>query len=231
VSGNRNKYKIIVFMITISLLFSFPLWSGAIKGKVTTKAKKKIPRRVAQRYPGKHSQPAKPVPPLPAVVMIMGKVRGFPAPKPAKTYKIAQEHFEFKPNLLVIPVSASVEFPNLDAEFHNVFSYSKLKRFDLGRYHQGESKTVKFGKPGIGKIYCEIHEWMRAAIVVVESPFYATADKEGNYIIDNIPEGTYRLLVWKMDHKRAIQEVKVPAKGTVELNFSLPHQRSKTPRK
>lgn len=225
---NKNSH-IYIAMLSMLLLVSIHLWPGTLKGKITTKAKKKMPRRVAQRYPGKHKQPAKPVRPLPAVILVMGKVPGHPAPAQAKKYQMVQENFDFKPPLLIIPVNASVDFPNRDPEFHNVFSYSKIKRFDLGRYHQGESKRVKFPKPGIGKIYCEIHEWMRAAIVVVESPFYATADEEGNYIIQNIPAGTYKLLVWKMDHKRAKREVKIPATGTVEMVFSLPQQKKKTP--
>lgn len=217
-----KRYAIVIIML---MLISFPLWSGTLKGTITTKANKKIPRKVANRYPGKHNQPAKPVRPLPAVILIMGMVAGHPAPKPAKKYQMVQENYEFKPSTLIIPVHASVEFPNRDPEFHNVFSYSKIKRFDLGRYHQGESKTVEFPKAGIGKVYCEIHEWMRAAIIVVENPFYAMADKDGNYIIENIPKGTYELLVWKMDHKQASEKVTIPASGTVELNFSLPQQK------
>jgi len=209
------------------LTLTLPAMAGTLKGKITTKTQKKIPRRVAQRYPGKHTQPAKPMEPVPAVVVIMGKIKGFPPPKVTKPLKMAQQDYSFKPSLLVVPVNSNVEFPNFDPEFHNVFSYSKTKRFDLGRYHQGESKSVHFTKPGIGKIYCEIHEWMRAAVVVVENPFYAVADSQGNYEIKGIPAGTYQVLVWKMDHKRSIQEIVVPATGVLEKDFALPEKESK----
>jgi plastocyanin len=223
------KCKFIYFALALLLVLPLMGHAGTIKGKVVTKARKRIPRRVAQRYPGKHKQPPGQLEPIPAVVLIEGAVKGYPAPKPSQPLTIVQKDFKFQPPLLVVPVNSTVEFPNRDLEFHNVFSYSRTKRFDLGRYHQGESKSVQFDNPGIGKIYCEIHEWMRAAVVVVENPFYTVADKEGNYEIKNIPAGTYRLLVWKMDHKKAGREVKIPAKGILELNFALPETKPKRP--
>jgi hypothetical protein len=221
-----------ILMVILFYCLSPSIWPATIKGKVTSKPKKSIPRRVAQRYPGKHSQPPGKMEPVPAVILIMGKIKGFPPPKPAKPLKMIQEDFNFKPSLLVVPIGVEVSFPNADKEFHNVFSYSKIKRFDLGRYHQGESKSVRFTKPGIGKIYCEIHEWMRAAVVVIENPFYTIADKEGNYEIKDVPKGKFRLLVWKMDHKRGIKEIEIKGDETVELNFSLPETspRNKTKR-
>jgi hypothetical protein len=131
----------------------------------------------------------------------------------------------------VIPVDTEVAFPNMDLEFHNVFSYSKTRRFDLGRYHKGESKSVHFTRPGIGKIYCEIHQWMRAVVVVVENPFYAIADENGSFEIKGIPQGTYQLLIWKIDYKQAIKEIKVPGKGVVELDVTLPEEKSKRAKK
>ena len=207
------------------------LWTGTIKGKITTIEKKSRTRRVAKRYAGKHSQPAGKLEPIPALVILMGKVPGFPIKKTSGKLEMVQNNFAFKPGLLIVPINSTVEFPNEDKEFHNVFSYSRIKRFDLGRYHQGESKSVTFNKPGIGKIYCEIHEWMRAVIAVVENPFYGVADEKGNYIIKNIPKGKYQLLIWKIDHKRSIQEVEIPQQGTMELNFSLPHQNPRKSRR
>lgn len=214
------KHLIVTMLAVLLALSHFNLQAGTVKGKVTST--KKIRKRVAARYPGKHSQKPRQLEPIPALVMILGPVKGFPPPSFTGTAEIVQEDFKFQPSLLVVPVNTSVAFPNQDLEFHNVFSYSKTKRFDLGRYHKGESKSVHFDEPGIGKIYCEIHEWMRAVVVVVENPFYAVADADGNYEIKNIPKGTYRLLVWKIDHKRLIKEINVPATGTLELHFALP---------
>lgn len=223
----RRLLTILVTGLWVLVHLSLQLEAGTIKGKITSK--RIIPRRAAVRYPGKHSQKPRELEPIPALAMILGPVKGFPPPKFTGTAKIVQEDFKFQPPLLVVPVNTTVEFPNEDLEFHNVFSYSKIKRFDLGRYHKGESKSVHFDNPGIGKIYCEIHEWMRAVIVVIENPFYAVADKDGYYEIKNIPKGTYQLLVWKIDHKRVMRKIDVPAAGTLELNFTLPEKKKKDP--
>lgn len=223
----KRLLTILVTGLWVLVLLSLHVEAGTIKGKIISK--KIIPRRVAVRYPGKHSQKPRELESIPALAMILGPVKGFPPPKFTGTAKIVQKDFKFQPPLLVVPVNTTVEFPNEDLEFHNVFSYSKIKRFDLGRYHKGESKSVHFDKPGIGKIYCEIHEWMRAVIVVIENPFCAAADKDGYYEIKNIPKGTYQLLVWKIDHKRVMRKIDVPAAGTLELNFTLPEKKKKGP--
>ena len=222
---NGNKRNIInpVLVIVLLAALSPGLYPGTIKGKVLTK--KDIPRRVAQRYPGKHPNAAGLIEPIPAVAMILGPVKGFPSSPLAEPQKIAQKDLKFHPPLLVVPVNTRVAFPNQDLEFHNVFSYSKTKRFDLGRYHKGESKSVLFTKPGVCKIYCEIHQWMRAVVAVTENPFYAVADEEGHFEIKNVPKGTYRLLIWKIDYKQAIQEINVPGSGTVEITVSLPEEK------
>lgn len=224
--GKRNgRWDVFIF----SLIFLLPVLcpsavhAGTIKGKVISK--KSDSRRVMQRYPGKQQQITGELEPIPAVIMILGPVNGFPPPPPPKPAQIVQKDLKFHPPLLVVPVDTEVSFPNQDLEFHNVFSYSKTKRFDLGRYHKGESKSVRFTKPGIGKIYCEIHQWMRAAVVVIENPFYTSADENGNFEIKNVPKGAYKLLIWKIDHKKAVKEITVTEKGTVELTVTLPEKK------
>jgi len=223
-----NKYIVRILLIVLGLIFSIipHLEAGTIKGKIT--AKKNFPRRVAVRYPGKHGQQPRQLDPIPAVALVLGEVKGYPPPAAGAGAppEIKQKDFKFQPSLLIIPVGTTVSFPNQDLEFHNVFSYSKTKRFDLGRYHKGESKSVYFDNPGIGQIYCEIHEWMRAVIVVVENPFFSIADDDGNYQINDIPQGSYRLLVWKIDHKKTVHQIDVPAEGILELNFTLPEEKS-----
>lgn len=228
-SGCKIKRLLVfVFWGTIaaaSVVVPHHLWAGDING--TINAKKSGTKKVAQRYPGKHAQMSGKLEPIPPVIMLLGPVKNHPPPAPAPKQEIVQKDLKFQPALLVIPVNSTVDFPNHDPEFHNVFSYSKTKRFDLGRYPKGESKYVKFTKPGIGKIYCEIHQWMRAVIVVVENPFYTTAGEKGSYQIKNIPKGTYDVLFWKIGHKKAIKEIEVPANGTVEVNVTLPEEKSK----
>ncbi|MCP5108245.1 MAG: hypothetical protein GY950_32970, partial [bacterium] len=214
-----KRMSVCLAAIIFITVFGADIRAGTVRGKIT--AVKNSPRRTARRYPAKYQQKAGQVKPIPAIAMIRGLVKGFPPRASSKSPEIVQEDFEFRPALLVVPVNTTVAFPNKDLEFHNVFSYSRIKRFDLGRYHKGESKSVRFKKPGIGKIYCEIHEWMRAVIVVVENPFYAVADEKGNYEIKNIPAGKYKLVVWKIDHKKITSDIEVPGKGTLEINFAL----------
>jgi hypothetical protein len=157
------------------------------------------PQQVASRYPAPGGQMQKRIEPIPSVVFVNGPVKGAPAwtgiPKPA----IVQKDLQFSPVLLAIPKDVSVAFPNEDSEFHNVFSYSKAKRFDLGRYPKGESKSVIFDKPGIVKIYCEVHPWMRAVVLVLENPYYAVVSGDGTFVIRGIPAGHYDLTIWDID--------------------------------
>ena len=153
--------------------------------------------KVADRYDG--AKGAKPMGSIPTVVYLEGPVAGHAPAAPANAPVIVQKDLAFAPTLLVVPPGASVGFPNQDKEFHNVFSYSPTKRFDLGRYPKGESKSVTFDKPGIVKIYCEIHEFMRAAVVVVENPFHTVAGSDGSFTLEGVPPGEYRLVVWNID--------------------------------
>lgn len=110
---------------------------------------------------------------------------------------MAQKDKRFVPTVLAVQVGDTVSFPNLDPYFHNVFSYSKVKKFDLGRYAEGESADVVFDKPGVAQVYCEIHTSMRAYIHIFDTPYFTVSDEQGRFKVDNIPAGTYRLRVWQ----------------------------------
>jgi plastocyanin len=118
-------------------------------------------------------------------------------------FKILQEHKKFNPHVLAVPVGAVVDFPNLDPFFHNVFSLFEGKRFDLGLYEAGTSHAVTFDSPGICYIFCNIHPEMSAAVVVVDSPWYAMSNQAGQFSIPNVPPGSYLLYVW---HERGKPE-------------------------
>jgi hypothetical protein len=148
-------------------------------------------------------------------------VAGVPASSPSQRPRLAQQDTSFRPVLLRVPVGTRVDFPNQDGFFHNVFSYSSVKRFDLGRYPRGESRTVTFDRAGVVKIYCEIHQWMRSAVVVVENPFHDEVDADGGFRISGVPPGRYRLAVWDVDRGERITEVTVPASGTVRVDVRL----------
>jgi plastocyanin len=113
-----------------------------------------------------------------------------------KNLKLTQKDKSFEPHVLVVPVGAAVEFPNKDPWFHNVFSLFEGKRFDLGLYEAGESRIVHFDRVGISYIFCNIHPEMSAVVIAVRTPYYALADRAGNFNIADVPPGRYLLHVW-----------------------------------
>lgn len=111
-------------------------------------------------------------------------------------YTLLQKNRMFTPHLLVIPVGSVVQFPNADPFFHNVFSLFDGKRFDLGLYEAGSSKSVKFSREGVSYIFCNIHPEMSAVILTLSTPLYAIADGKDVFDLHNIPPGNYTLHIW-----------------------------------
>ncbi len=102
----------------------------------------------------------------------------------------------FMPRVSVVTRGTTVHFPNDDTVFHNVFAYFQAKKFDLGMYPRGASKKVTFDKAGLVILLCNVHSYMNAYILVVDTPYYAVADKEGRFRLPNVPPGTYTLHGW-----------------------------------
>jgi plastocyanin len=132
-----------------------------------------------------------------------------------------QRDERFVPHVLAITAGTVVDFPNSDRIFHNVFSLSKIRPFDLGRYAAGRSKAVTFDRPGIVRVFCDIHSHMNAFILVFNHPFFALTDMDGRYRIDNVPPGTYNLVAWNEGVSSGPQAVVVPEGGEAELDFAL----------
>jgi plastocyanin len=133
-----------------------------------------------------------------------------------------QRNQTFVPHVLAIAVGTVVDFPNSDKTYHNVFSLSKARRFDLGRYPRGESRSVRFDQPGVVRIFCEIHSHMNAFILVFGHRFFGATDKEGRYQIEDVPAGTYTLAVWHDGATKVQRVVTVRADGgAVELDFTV----------
>ena len=130
------------------------------------------------------------------VVYLEGKG---PASKPL-TAVLDQKDRRFSTDLVVIPAGSSVSFPNLDPIFHNVFSLSKSKSFDLGYYPKDQTKSVRFPEPGIVFVNCHLHSNMSAAIVVTPNAWAARVDRDGHFAIPDVPPGHYQVVAW---HKAA----------------------------
>ena len=111
-------------------------------------------------------------------------------------FRMEQKNKSFNPHLLVVPIGSTVEFPNLDPFFHNVFSQFNGKRFDLGLYEAGSTRVVHFDHEGISYLFCNIHSQMAAVIVTLRTPYFASGTRSGVLDLKNVPEGDYEMHVW-----------------------------------
>jgi plastocyanin len=141
-----------------------------------------------------------------AVVWLRPVDETVPPPTPGK-YEMRQKHKRFEPSVIAIPAGSVVAFPNLDPFFHNVFSLYDGKKFDLGLYEAGASRSVTFEHPGICYVFCNIHPEMAAAIIVVDTPYYAVTGRNGEYRIGSVSPGRYLLSVWHQRGKPAGADV------------------------
>jgi plastocyanin len=157
-----------------------------------------------------------------AVVYFESAPRGAFEDRDSTRVSMDQRRETFVPHLLAITVGTVVDFPNNDRIFHNVFSLSKPRRFDLGRYGAGHSKAVRFDRPGIVRVFCDIHSHMNAFILVFSHRFFSVTDPEGHYEIDNVPPGTYTLVAWYEGTVRDTRSVQVTGEPHgIELDFPL----------
>ena len=113
-----------------------------------------------------------------------------------KRATLTQHNKQFEPHLLVIPMGSTVDFPNKDPFFHNVFSLYKGKRFDLGLYEAGRSRAVRFDRAGVSFIFCNIHPEMSAVVVALPTPYFAVSNAAGEITIPDVPAGSYRVQTW-----------------------------------
>ena len=134
---------------------------------------------------------------------------------------MAQKDLAFVPMLLAVPTGTTVEFPNLDDTYHNIFSYSPAKRFDLGRYRRDERPVPaeQFDVPGLVVLRCDIHEHMRGLILVVDTPYFVLTGVDGSYRLGGLPAGRHTLRVW-LDSKTTLERpVELQAGATLRADF------------
>ena len=165
--------------------------------------------------------PRRPAELRPAVVYLDPGPRGAFELNESARASMDQRDQAFVPHVLAITAGTTVDFPNSDVTFHNVFSLSKTKAFDLGRYSRGRSKAVRFDRPGVVQVFCDIHSHMSAYILVFTHRFFSVTDASGRYTITGVPPGSYTLAVWYEGEVRERRPVVVPDDGEVESAFVI----------
>ena len=192
--------------------------TGMIQGQVHLTAPADA-RMAVEKYRGKISGNVAPAPPLLAGVWLEGPELNAPAnPTPVS---LSQSNYQFGAFLIIVPLGTSVAFPNDDPDYHNIYSLSQAKRFDLGRYKKSETPApvVIFDKAGFVALHCEIHDHMQAGVIVVNSPHFTTTDAKGHFTLKNIPAGSYTLHA-QSDRKTVWQmPVKVQSRQTTQIAF------------
>ena len=178
-------------MLVASLLCLCALWAPeSTEAQANQDSGAELRLQIVSSLPGKHLA-------VPAVAWLE-PLTGTPALpfNPNRPYTLLQKNRTFTPHLLVIPVGSVVRFPNADPFFHNVFSLYKGKRFDLGFYEAGSSRSVRFDRPGVSFIFCNIHPEMNAVVLALETNDYAVSNSAGEAEISHLTPGKYRVNFW-----------------------------------
>ena len=195
---------------------------GAIRGRVEIRrAATQIERRPNVSDLGTHAAHETSDQRRAVVYLETAPSRAFPDIEPQRA-TLDQRNETFVPHVLAITVGTTVDFPNSDHTYHNVFSLSSTRRFDLGRYAAGRSRSVRFDRPGIVRVFCEIHSHMSAFILVFNHRYFSVTGPDGRYQIARVPAGRYTLVAWNEGSVRETRPIVVADDGsTVEADFVL----------
>jgi plastocyanin len=216
----------LIFVSFVTLVSSVPRQAaaarpGAIRGRVELRRPAAAPERrptVAELgTPVGRDMPDL----LRSVVYLESAPRGAFDSNDGEHAVMDQRNETFVPHVLAIMTGTTVDFPNSDKFYHNVFSLSKTRQFDLGRYAAGNSRPIRFDRAGIVRVFCDIHSHMNAYILVFSHPFFAMTDTEGRYRIENVPPGTYGVIAWNEGTSSEARPITVPDGGAAELDFTL----------
>ena len=191
--------------------------TGVIQGRVTVGATAARPTRPSVGDLGEHRSDA--VDRRRAVVYLEDGLRSAFDELPAGRARMDQRGEQFVPRVLAVTVGTKVDFPNTDTTFHNVFSLARIKTFDLGRYAPHRTGSVKFDRPGIVPVFCDIHSNMSAYILVFNHPFFTVTEPDGRYSIPGVPPGAYTLRVWSELGTVEPRKIVVGDGEIVEMNF------------
>jgi len=210
-------------VLILSLLLTPIAFAGTITGVVKAQGKAAAETAGSGKYDSKKFKFAERVDYSQFhdfVVYIEGPVGAKPAPPKTPLQIVVQKDAQFSPHILPVVVGTTVEWPNNDSIYHNAFSMSEAKPFDLGLY-KDKAKHLTFDKPGRVDVFCSIHSAMHCVILVLQNPFYAVADARGRYAIANVPAGTYQLKAWHERLPAQTKEIVVTDQGDVKVDFTL----------
>jgi plastocyanin len=217
----RRREIAIVLAAVVST--PLPLVAGTVTGTVLTKpaARQKAPPRyyLGPYRAGRGPSVVEEGGPQDVVVFVDGVKGTYPVP--TRHPQLVQKDERFVPHVLAVQLGSTVEFPNEDDFYHNVFSVVSGDRFDLGRYAKGKSARQTLTKPGIVVVRCEIHSGMKAYILVVANPYFAVPGGDGAFSIPDVPAGTYTVKAWHPDFGYQERSVSVPASGSASVNFAF----------
>ena len=202
----KTTLRTALLVIPLAATFHTDATAAVIRGVVRTPAGSERTTTVSNPYPGRAGSVTSPVVTRgsirDAVIWIEGAAlpsRGIDSLRTGRTGQLAQKDQNFSPRVVPIVAGGQIEFPNRDAIYHNVFSVSPAKRFDLGKYGRGKSKSVRFDKPGVVKVYCDIHSNMEGFVLVVPNSWFARPAEDGSFELPAVPGGSYRLVAWHPD--------------------------------
>lgn len=209
--------RIALHTLPLFALCRFAFAQATIEGRVALSATKSAPV-MTKRYEIVTRGGVLATDPPVAVVYLDGATRKDGS---LPTMEVAQKDMTFVPALLAVETGTKVEFPNQDDTYHNIFSYSSAKRFDLGRYQPDERPipSVVFDKPGLITLRCDIHEHMRGLILVLDSPYFTTTAPDGHFKLSGLPAGKYILKAWIDSRTTRAQPVELKRGSTEHVDF------------
>jgi len=213
-----------LIILTVLLLLQIPVLAGDIIGSTSITLRNPDPqspispfahnrnRDNRQTLSGAASQ----------IVVYLSESQMLPVDTPPQVNPVMDQHnLTIVPHILPVVVGTTVDFPNSDALYHNLFSLSPARKFDLGRYPKGQSKSVTFKTPGEVHIFCDIHPSMSGVILVLPNQYFTMADSDGNFRVRNVPAGKYTINAWHEQLQDVSVEVVVPDTGIVEVRLDL----------
>ena len=207
----------LAFIALIGLLSEVSLAQSVIEGRVELPKSSAAPVIIKRYEIVTKGGVLSTKPPL-AVVYLEGS---FPKRKSAADTQMLQKDLTFVPPLLPVQTGTRVAFPNLDDTYHNIFSFSPAKRFDLGRYRPDETPipSVVFDVPGLVTVRCDIHEHMRALILVLDTPYFTMSDVDGRFRLSGLPPGHYTLKAWLSSKATLERPVELTSGSTLRVSF------------